>query len=454
MKLFFYPSLILLILLLRVSALSQVNGSKVLLAVSEKSDRLDRKIKSASQKHLKYFAKQEQRMLRRLQRKDTTLAKNLVNGISGKVRDPVDQSLVTYNGYLDSLQTAVNFLSDNKLAEAALKKLKSLQDELGNARDLEKYLEVRKTYFAEKLALFGRVKELQLMKKDLAKYKGRLQQYKAMLEHPELLERRLLEWLSQQKAFADFFNRNSQLSAMFRLPGAQVEQQATIAGLQTRQLLQQETMQRLGREANPGQMVRSQVSGVAPQPGLPDLREKLEGLQKKSHENELPGSPGMADRKKTFLQRIQLGTNFENTPSGSYFPAYTDIGLSVAYKLNEKCQVGIGGSGKVGWGKDIRHIVVTGQGASVRSFLEWRLKGVFHAVSAFEMNYNMPFSAVRHLYHMKEWTQSGLLGVSRTVPLGGRLMKETKVMLMWDFLSYNQVPRTQLVKFRIGYNFK
>jgi hypothetical protein len=34
-----------------------------------------------------------------------------------------------------------------------------------------------------------------------------------------------------------------------------------------------------------------------------------------------------------------------------------------------------------------------------------------------------------------------------------RVFKKTKIQVLWDFLSYTQVPRTQAVLFRVGYDF-
>ena len=50
--------------------------------------------------------------------------------------------------------------------------------------------------------------------------------------------------------------------------------------------------------------------------------------------------------------------------------------------------------------------------------------------------------------------EAGLLGISKVVSIKSKLFKKTRVMLLWDMLSYQQVPRTQPVVFRIGYTIK
>ena len=68
-----------------------------------------------------------------------------------------------------------------------------------------------------------------------------------------------------------------------------------------------------------------------------------------------------------------------------------------------------------------------------------------------EYNYTTPFARFQQLRNWDDWTKSGLIGVSKTVSVKSRVFKKTKAQLLWDFLSYEQVPRTQAVIFRIGY---
>jgi hypothetical protein len=131
----------------------------------------------------------------------------------------------------------------------------------------------------------------------------------------------------------------------------------------------------------------------------------------------------------------------------------SDLGLSVGYKLSNKSTVGVGASYKLGWGNGIQHIAFSSQGAGLRSFLEIELKKSFSATGGLEYNYTTPFSSYQQLRQWNDWTKSGLIGISKTVSMKSRVFKKTKLQLLWDFLSYQQVPRTQPILFRIGYNF-
>jgi hypothetical protein len=82
-----------------------------------------------------------------------------------------------------------------------------------------------------------------------------------------------------------------------------------------------------------------------------------------------------------------------------------------------------------------------------------KIKGSFFLSGGLELNHTTPFGTYQQLRHWDDWTTSGLVGITKTVSMKSRMFKKTKVQLLWDFLSYQQVPRTQAVIFRIGYIF-
>jgi hypothetical protein len=154
---------------------------------------------------------------------------------------------------------------------------------------------------------------------------------------------------------------------------------------------------------------------------------------------------------RSFWRRLEYGTNFQTTRNNYYFPTVSDFGLSVGYKLSDRSTVGVGASYKLGWGNGIQHIAFSSQGAGLRSFVEVKIKGSFSATGGFELNHTTPFARFQDMHDWADWTKSGLVGVTKTVSMKSRMFKKTKVQLLWDFLSYQQVPRGQAVVFRIGY---
>jgi len=110
----------------------------------------------------------------------------------------------------------------------------------------------------------------------------------------------------------------------------------------------------------------------------------------------------------------------------------------------------------MGWGKDIQHINLSSQGIGFRSFVDINLKGSFFVSGGFEYNYQPmigSYSPSAGGGRGEAWQQSGLLGISKVVSLKTKFFKKTKLQVLWDMLSYEQVPQTQPIKFRVGYSF-
>jgi hypothetical protein len=150
---------------------------------------------------------------------------------------------------------------------------------------------------------------------------------------------------------------------------------------------------------------------------------------------------------------LQFGFNFQTTHNSYYYPTLIDLGLSLAYQLGHNNSVGVGASYIIGLGNGINDITLTRNGVGLRSFLNIKIKGSFSATGGFEYNYTTPFTSYQQLREIQYWTRSGLLGITKTISTKSKVFKQTTLSLLWDFLSYQQVPQTQAFLFRIGYNF-
>jgi hypothetical protein len=179
----------------------------------------------------------------------------------------------------------------------------------------------------------------------------------------------------------------------------------------------------------------------------------LKGGYTGSEEASLSAFQPNASKKRAFLQHFELGTTFQTQRANYYFPVITDIGLTLGYKLNERSMIGVGGAFKLGWGKDWQHISLSGQGFNVKSFVDWRLKGGIFLTGGYERNYLSEVKELRSIAKMSDWQESGLLGLKKTMSMKSGLIKKASIGLMWDFLSYYQVPRMQPFVFRLGYGF-
>jgi hypothetical protein len=125
--------------------------------------------------------------------------------------------------------------------------------------------------------------------------------------------------------------------------------------------------------------------------------------------------------------------------------------LSAGYKLNDKSIIGIGASYKLGLGQSWQNINITHQGAGLRTFVDFKLKGNFWISGGGELNYRNEFRRIEVLKNMNAWQQSALLGISKKYKAGKKFKGNAQVL--YDFLWKQQQPRTQAVVFRVGYNF-
>jgi hypothetical protein len=206
----------------------------------------------------------------------------------------------------------------------------------------------------------------------------------------------------------------------------------------------------LGTGVDINQMVQQNVPSA--QSPINHLKNKLNGLGKEEDDTGMRNFKPNNQKTKNFLDRIELGTNVQSIKGNSFFPVTTDLGFNAGYKLNDKSIIGLGASYKLGWGKDIRHINLSHQGIGFRSYVDWKLKGSFWVSGGYEQNYRSEFQNIAVLREYSAWQASGLIGLSKKYKVSKKF--KGSMQLLWDFLSYRQVPRTQAVVWRVGYSFE
>jgi hypothetical protein len=430
--------------------------------LDKKSQDIETKLSKQTDKYLDRLAKQEKKLQRKLRRKDSTAAKEIFGDVDAryaKLKSGLSDQNV-YSGRLDSMQTALSFLQGplSSKSSAARQQLQSvlgnynkLQEKLNSTAAIKQQLKERQQYLKQHLQNFGLTKELRKYQKEVYYYRAQVDEYKRVWEDPSKLEAKLLQLANKIPAFKDFFKKHSVLASMFRLPGNDPAGSFTpIPGLQTRASIQQDMMQRFGSGPDVSRAMQQNIQSAQAQ--INQLKEKISSLGAGSSEADMPDFKPSAQKTKSFWNRIELGANFQSTKSSSFFPVTSDLALSAGYKLNDKSVIGLGASYKLGWGQGFRNIKLTHEGIGLRSFLDWKIKGSFYVSGGLEYNYQQPFTAMQQVYHLDSWQQSGLLGISKVVAVKTKFFKKTKVQLLWDFLSYEQVPRTQPIKFRVGYN--
>jgi hypothetical protein len=456
--------------------------------VNNKVAKLEDRLTKQTEKYLHKLAKRETRLKKKLSRIDSVAAKNCFAADPSRQYDVLVQKLKSaptnkagklsgaYMPYIDSLKGTLSFLNDNpellknsKVLPAdvqnSLTQLQQLQGKMQEADQIKEFIQQRKqtikNYLSKQTKLPGSITNTF---KDYSKqayyYNQQVKEYKETLNDPDKAITTVLALLNKVPAFTSFMKKNSMLASLFNMPGAigNVDPTQAVTGLQTRSQVTQAIQNQVGGSGpNVNAMVQQNLQSAQGQVNA--LKEKLNSLGGGGGDLDMPDFKPNKQKTKSFFQRLEYGTNIQSSQSSYFFPTTTDLGLSVGYKLNDKSTIGIGASFKMGWGKDFRHIVITQEGVGLRSFLDVKLKGSFYASGGFEYNYQQPFDGLLPSTDpMKQegpntWQQSGLIGVTKILSLKSKVLKKSKLQLLWDLLSYQQRPQTQAFKFRIGYNF-
>ncbi len=334
----------------------------------------------------------------------------------------------------------------------------AFKNQLQKAEDIKKFLKERKQFLKEQLSKFGFAKELKKLNKQVYYYAAQIKEYKEIFNDPKKIERKALELLSKTKLFKEFMKKNSMLASLFPMPDGGLNGQTPqtgFAGIQTRAQVLSFIQNQSGMNAAAPDFASVIQKNIQSAQGIVDqFRNKLNSLGLGGGDDlDIPDFKPNGQKTKSFKKRLEIGTNLQTQKSNYFFPATTDLGISVGYKLNDKSTVGIGSSGKIGWGKNIQHIKVSGEGLSIRSFIDIKIKSSFYASGGFEYNYQQSFDDVRLLYNPSAWKKSALFGVTKIISFKSKVFKKTKVQLLYDFLAREQLPETQPLKFRIGYVF-
>lgn len=426
----------------------------------------------------KDFDKKTQRVLIRMQKQEVNLQKKLAkidsiaannifsntaekyNQIQEKLKNP--GNLSRYIPKLDTLTTSLKFFDQHpewmgNIKDAKQKivdandKLKELQSKVKCAEDIKIFLKERKQFLKEQLEKFGFAKELKKINKEVYYYSQQINEYREIFKDSKKAEKKVLELLSKTKLFQDFMKKNGMLASLFRMPGDMNDPrfQASLSGLQTRTQVNSLIQNQVAAAGSNGRQAISQ--------NIQQARSQLEQLKNKignvggSSDDDLPDFKPNGQKTKSFAQRLEYGMNLQTQKAQYYFPRTTDIGLSIGYKLNDKSVIGIGASYKLGFGSEWRNIHFSQQGAGLRSYMDWKLKGSIWVSGGMEMNYMKLFSSIDQLRDYDAWQKSGLIGISKKYQVSKKV--KGKMQLLWDFLSYEQLPRTQPIVFRFGFNF-
>jgi hypothetical protein len=454
----------------------QLNGlsEHSLQGLEKKYNSLGKLLQKQSEQFLKRMQRKEARLQKKLEGKDSIAAKQMLAQSQQKYQElasrlhsksllAAQNPLKEYIPGLDSLQTGMRFLeqakgkipglSADKLeqVQAVNQQLKNVQLQLQKANDIKSFVKEHGEQLKDQLGKYNL--GTGSINKEVYYYQQRLQGYKDLINNREKLKEKVLSALRETPAFKRFMQQNSYLSQLF--PAAGVGSTgANLTGLQTRSQVQQMINQRLGAGAvsgntNGGNPMQSQLQAAQEQMG--PLKDKINNLGGGNSDLVMPeGFKPNSQKTKSFFQRLEYGFNVQSQGSSNFLPSISDLALTAGYKINDKSTLGIGASYKLGWGRPFNDVRISSEGVGLRSFIDIKAKGSIWITGGYELNYLQAFSKLDDLNKPEVWQRSGLLGLTKKYKVG---KKQGNMQLLWDFLSYSQVPKAAAIKFRIGYAF-
>jgi hypothetical protein len=431
---------------------------------------LNGRLTTESAKYLKDVSGEESKLKAKLQKVDSNSAKAIFGDIQARYQ-AVESTFLKYsNGTLppaarryvpalDSVKNTLLFLQSNpgsllnKVSDlkitAALGNVTALENKLQAASNLNSWLEQRRQYLTQQLGKFGMAGQVGALKTKVAYYKQQITDLKSSLQDPSKLQQKAMAILSQIPAYRSFLSRNSYLAKLFGQPDAYSLSDSGMQGLQTRAAVQKMIQEKTavggsGAQQQVGQQI-GQATAVVGQ-----LKSKISSGSIGNGDPQAVGSPLNSQKTKTLWQRLEYGANLQFEPSTTLLPTMADAALTLGYRLNDKSTIGVGVSYKMGLGDGLSHIEFASQGVGLRSYLDWKVKKNIYLSGGYEENYFSSFNTLDQLKIGSAWKESGLIGFSREYQVSKKV--KGKVQLLWDFISYYQIPRTQPILFRVGWS--
>lgn len=467
--------------------LKTLNGlsEKALNALNNRYSLLDKLVERQTEKMLERMQKKETALQKDMQGKDSIQAKQLFEKTQQKyqqlflqLQSPPTKNILNplkeYFPLVDSMQTAMRFLSQpqsSAIPGIPMGKLEKIQDisqqlqqlqaRLQSASEIQQYVAQRQQQLKSALNGFGLTNQLQNINKEAYYYQQELVEYKSMLQDPNKMGEKALAIVSQQPAFQNFMQKHSYLSQLFGLP-ADYGSEASIQGLQTKSQIQKLIGQKISTSGGTGNSPGSPSGGQFLNQQMEAAQQQLSSLQNKamalgnggstnSSSTVMPDFKPNGERTKTFLSRLEYGFNIQTQKTNTLLPTTSSIGLILGYKINDKSVVGVGASYNVGLGNGVNHIQFSSQGVGLRGYVDIKAKGSFWLSGGFEYNYLQAFERLQDLYKFDVWQKSALLGLTKKIKISKN--KTCNLQLLYDFLYRDHLPVSQPLVFRMGYSF-
>jgi hypothetical protein len=453
--------------------------SRMLSNIDGKTSGLDDALTTQTEKYLRKLQRKDQKIQQQLMKVDSSSSQKLnVNNVQQyyaslmqKIRS--DSALLNpsmgpqYLPYVDSLKVGLAFLNTNPQflnnskilptnIQNSLNQINLLETKMQDADQIKQFLQSRKEQLQNILSQYSHLPPsitnlYSSYSQELYYYSQTVREYRDELNDPDKMEKTALQLLNKIPAFSSFMQKNSFLAGIFGLPG-DYGTPAAMEGLQSRdQVLALIKNQMGGGGPSAASMLQQNLQTA--QQDISKLRDKVNALGAGNGNMDMPDFKPQNQRTKSFMNRLEYGTSLQTQHASDYYPTSTNIFLSVSYKLDDKKSVGIQAGYVIGWGSDINHIQVSSQGYSVGSFIDMQLKKGIFITGGYGITYQKPINIPQDQNTVSNFQRSGVIGLGKMVKIKSSFFKKTKIEILWNFLSYYQVPQTTPFLFQVGYNF-
>jgi hypothetical protein len=443
-----------------------IYASKFLSTINGKLSKFNNKLTRRTNKTLEKFHKAELKLINKMFAKDSLLAKahlveanrkydELKNGTTQTAIGAMDGE---YNTYIDSVKTFLSLVDKNKNAfpdltskqlDNAKKYVADAQAKLKYSDDIKKYLSTQKGLLRNAAKQLNIVTKFKQLEKAAYYYNEYVKEYQMVLKDKKKIEKRLMGLLMNNNKVKDFFAKNSMLASLFHIPdgnGVDMSNMPVLAGIQTRANINALIQQRASSGGpNAATAIKAQIQNAKSE--LDKFKTKLQQYGTTTDADGQPlGFTPNQQKTKPFIKKLEYGANIQSSKGSNGFPAISDLAVSLGYKVNDKSVFSIGGSYKLGLGQGWDKIKLSSQGISLRSSLDWKLKGSFFVAGSYELNhfYNVNETA---LYQNGYWEKAALFGLTKKYKINKKL--KGNMQLLYNFLT-NKQP----IVFRVGYTFK
>jgi hypothetical protein len=371
-----------------------------------------------------------------------------------------------FDDYRDKVNGTVLYLKerDKLMGENAKKRLSVTNEHLTDldtavqdSESLTQIIKERRRQLVEVAYKYiGQRKYFNKINKEAFYYTEAMGNYRELFSDKKKQEETLLALVQKIPGYQTFIEANSQLASLFGLPMGYRGSTQISGGLQTRSGVNAliRTQMAAGG-SNAMQMVQQNMQQA--QAALTNLKSKLNKMGGQSSDVEMPDFVPNQQRTKSFWQRIEIKTDLQANRGSRFLPNTADLAAGLAFKIDDKKQIGSQLVYKAGLGNGLHNIKLTHQGIGYRFYTDLKLKGSFWLTAGYENHYFSTFKNFRELETVNNWQTSALAGLSKKWKLkkkGGsaRLLAGGEMKILYDFL-WNKKPGGQRIVWRTGISF-